>query len=98
MHGSLQRSMFPPQGLGLVFVAVYQRALKVLYVDELLEALKAEFPKHYQPKRYDYPAFADGFERLRARLEAAAESKQKGGAQQAPRAAGGRKVCWCTTP
>lgn len=25
------------QGLGLVFVAVYQKALKLLYVDELLE-------------------------------------------------------------
>ena len=31
------------QGLGLVFVAVYQRALKLLYVDALLERLKAEF-------------------------------------------------------
>ena len=26
-----------------MFVAVYQRALKLLYVDELLERLKAEF-------------------------------------------------------
>jgi hypothetical protein len=31
------------QGLGLVFVAVYQRALKLLYVDALLERLKADF-------------------------------------------------------
>ena len=79
------------QGLGLVFVAVYQKALKVLYVDELLEALKSEFPRHYQPKRYDYPAFADSFERLRAQLEAASEPGRRG-VQQAPRAAGGRKA------
>lgn len=39
-HGEAQQ---PVQGLGLVFVAVYQRALKLLYVDALLERMKAEF-------------------------------------------------------
>jgi signal recognition particle receptor subunit alpha len=37
------------QGLGLVFVAVYQRALKLLYVDELLERVKQEFSQQYKP-------------------------------------------------
>ena len=37
------------QGLGLVFVAVYQRALKLLYVDELLERVKHEFAQQYKP-------------------------------------------------
>ena len=37
------------QGLGLVFVAVYQRALKLLYVDELLERVKREFAQQYKP-------------------------------------------------
>ncbi|CAL8472252.1 g11794 [Coccomyxa elongata] len=65
-------------GLGLVFVAVYQRALKLLYVDDLLERMKAEFPKHYQPKCYDYPAFTDSFEKARAELEAAADASKRG--------------------
>ena len=39
----------PIQGLGLVFVAVYQRALKLLYVDELLERVKQEFSQQYKP-------------------------------------------------
>ncbi|EIE23438.1 SRP54-domain-containing protein [Coccomyxa subellipsoidea C-169] len=66
-------------GLGLVFVAVYQRALKLLYVDELLERMKAEFPKHYQPKCFDYPAFTDSFEKARAELEGAADANKRGG-------------------
>ncbi len=37
------------QGLGLVFVAIYQRALKLLYVDELLERVKQEFSQQYKP-------------------------------------------------
>lgn len=37
------------QGLGLVFVAVYQKALKLLYVDELLERVKHEFAQQYKP-------------------------------------------------
>ena len=53
------------QGLGLVFVAVYQRALKLLYVDALLERLKAEFAeqvgnmasKKLQGRRFAVGAF-----------------------------------------
>jgi hypothetical protein len=32
--------LFAAQTLGLVFVAVYQKALKLLYVDALLEQVK----------------------------------------------------------
>ncbi len=37
----------PLQGLGLVFVAAYQKALSLLYVDELLALVKAEFTSSY---------------------------------------------------
>ena len=49
------------QGLGLVFVAVYQRALKLLYVDALLERVRADFSRQYSPKRYDYASFEELF-------------------------------------
>jgi len=42
--------VFALQGLELVFVAVYQKALKLLYVDQLLERMKAEFVLQYDPK------------------------------------------------
>ncbi|KAK9832611.1 hypothetical protein WJX81_003505 [Elliptochloris bilobata] len=68
-------------GLGLVFVAVYQRALKLLYVDALLERLKAEFAEQYQPRVLEYPAFADSFAAALADAEAgAAPSKREAGA------------------
>ncbi len=81
-------------------MAVYQRALKLLYVDELLARMKAEFPAHYKPKHYDYPAFTDAFERARAELEASAEAAGRRGGAQAPRGAGagGRKVRCAVLP
>lgn len=42
------------QGLGLVFVAVYQKTLSLLYVDELLQRVKAEFAVEYKPHVYSY--------------------------------------------
>lgn len=63
------------QGLGLVFVAVYQRALKLLYVDNLLEAVKQEFADSYfKPKQYDYPKFEATYMRLLAEAEARADA------------------------
>jgi signal recognition particle receptor subunit alpha len=45
------------QGLELVFVAVYQKALKLMYVDRLLERMKAEFVLQYDPKvSFLYPS------------------------------------------
>lgn len=32
-----------PQGLGLVFVAAYQKALSLLYVEDLLQAVRDTF-------------------------------------------------------
>jgi hypothetical protein len=50
MHGSPCAHLLA-QGLGLVFVAVYQKALSLTYVDELLAAVKAEFTTaHYKPR------------------------------------------------
>ena len=45
------KARYTVQGLGLVFVAVYQRALKLLYVDALLERLKAEFAEQVRRRR-----------------------------------------------
>lgn len=36
-------------GLGLVFVAVYQKTLSLMYVDELLQSVKQEFASIYKP-------------------------------------------------
>lgn len=81
---------FGMQGLKLVFVAVYQKGLKLPYVEELLDRMKAEFPNHYQPHVYDYPAFTDSFEKARAELEAAADAGKR--RPQPPRSSPIRKV------
>ena len=44
-----------------MFVAVYQRALKLLYVDALLQRVRADFAQQYAPKRYDYASFEELF-------------------------------------
>ncbi|KAL3151898.1 hypothetical protein ABBQ38_012859 [Trebouxia sp. C0009 RCD-2024] len=51
-------------GLGLVFVAVYQRALQLLYVDELLERVKHEFAQQYKPDQFKYKSFEDSFRHM----------------------------------
>ena len=51
-----------PQGLGLVFVAVYQKALKLLYVDELLERANKAFAPRYRPGVFEYPDFDATFQ------------------------------------
>ena len=49
-HSQNTHAITHGQGLGLVFVAVYQKALSLMYVDELLAAVKAEFTaNHYKP-------------------------------------------------
>ncbi|KAH7847619.1 hypothetical protein Vadar_028216 [Vaccinium darrowii] len=47
--------------LDLVFVAVYQRILHLLYVDDLLAMVKLEFSEIYYPKRALYNDFDDVF-------------------------------------
>ena len=51
--------------LGLVFVAVYQTILHLLYVNDLLDMLKQEFLEIYDPKRTVYNDFEDVFWQLR---------------------------------
>jgi hypothetical protein len=50
------------QGLGLVFVAVYQKALKLLYVDELLDRMNRAFSPRFRPDRFSYPEFDAAFQ------------------------------------
>lgn len=63
--------------LGLVFVAVYQRILHLLYVDELLSMVKREFSEIYDPKRTVYNDFDETFRQLRKEAEARAEELKK---------------------
>ena len=71
------------QGLGLVFVAVYQSTLKLLYVDELLERVKQEFVVQYKPKGFQYDAFDASFQKALHKAENSVDiSKQMGQAPQ----------------
>ncbi|CAA0821092.1 signal recognition particle receptor alpha subunit family protein [Striga hermonthica] len=63
--------------LGLVFVAVYQRILHLLYVDDLLAMVKKEFSDIYDPKRTSYANFDDIFQQLKKEAEARAEEMKK---------------------
>ncbi|KAK9213570.1 hypothetical protein WN943_002958 [Citrus x changshan-huyou] len=63
--------------LGLVFVAVYQRILHLLYVDDLLAMMKQSFSEIYDPKRTDYSDFDEMFRQLRKEAEARAEELKK---------------------
>ncbi|XP_051130962.1 uncharacterized protein LOC127251344 [Andrographis paniculata] len=63
--------------LGLVFVAVYQRILHLLYVDDLLSMVKQEFSSIYDPKRTAYNDFDDIFQQLKKEAEARAEEMKK---------------------
>ncbi|XP_058069129.1 uncharacterized protein LOC131218545 [Magnolia sinica] len=63
--------------LGLIFVAVYQRILHLLYVDDLLSMVKHEFSQIYDPKRTAYDDFDDVFRQLQKEAEARAEEMRK---------------------
>ncbi|KAG7540882.1 AAA+ ATPase domain [Arabidopsis thaliana x Arabidopsis arenosa] len=63
--------------LGLVFVAVYQRILHLLYVDDLLSMVKQSFSEIYDPKRMSYDDFDETFRQLRIEAEARAEELRK---------------------
>jgi hypothetical protein len=80
------------QGLGLVFVAVYQKALSLLYVEELLQRIKEAFASQYEPDCYKYPSFETTFQRILKDCEAKADAarrqpppQQTGQQQAAPR-------------
>lgn len=63
--------------LGLVFVAVYQRILHLLYVDDLLNAVKREFSGIYEPKKTRYDEFDEIFRQLHKEAEARVEEMRK---------------------
>ncbi|KAL3679403.1 hypothetical protein R1sor_022359 [Riccia sorocarpa] len=64
--------------LGLVFVAVYQRMLHLLYVDELLSLVKKKFSAIYSEDRTSYsPDFDDTFRQLLREAEARAEEMKR---------------------
>ncbi|TKY54691.1 Signal recognition particle receptor subunit alpha [Spatholobus suberectus] len=63
--------------LGLVFVAVYQRILHLLYVDDLLAAVKREFSRLYHPQKTAYRDFDEIFTQLQIEAEARAENFKK---------------------
>ncbi|CAL4910406.1 unnamed protein product [Urochloa decumbens] len=68
--------------LGLVFVAVYRRVLHLLYVDDLLAAVRSEFSRIYHPRRTSYDGFGDVFRQLH--LEAQARADEMSKSKQAP--------------
>eukprot|EP00271_Cylindrocystis_brebissonii_P011620 TRINITY_DN29498_c0_g1_i1.p1 TRINITY_DN29498_c0_g1~~TRINITY_DN29498_c0_g1_i1.p1 ORF type:complete len:700 (-),score=166.60 TRINITY_DN29498_c0_g1_i1:365-2464(-) len=65
--------------LGLVFVAVYQRILQLLYVDELLALVKQEFTSgtFFRPGKYDYPEFGETYSRLLLESEERAKDARR---------------------
>ncbi|XP_078155731.1 uncharacterized protein LOC144551578 isoform X1 [Carex rostrata] len=63
--------------LGLVFVAVYQRILHLLYVDDLLSSVRQEFSAVYDPKRTVYNDFDETFRQLQMEAEARVEEMKK---------------------
>lgn len=56
----------------------YQKALSLLYVDELLAAVKAEFVgSHYKLGKHSYPDFGSSFQRLLRDAESRAEAAKR---------------------
>jgi signal recognition particle receptor subunit alpha len=66
-------------GLGLVFVAAYQKALSLLYVDELLASVRDEFAAGYSPAQRGsgYSGFDEAFQRLLRDAEARADAAKR---------------------
>ncbi|KFM28829.1 Signal recognition particle receptor subunit alpha [Auxenochlorella protothecoides] len=63
--------------LGIVFVAVYQKALKLAYVDELLGKVNASFSPRYQPAKFSYADFEPTFKRLLRESEERADQRAR---------------------
>lgn len=62
---------------GLVFVAVYQKALKLLYVDDLLDRVNRAFALKYKPDCYSYPEFDATFQRMLRDCEAKTDAAKR---------------------
>lgn len=65
-------------GLGLVFAAVYQKTLKLTYVDGLLERINKVFSQKYKPECYSYPEFDAHFQRMLRDCESKADAAASG--------------------
>ncbi|KAH7620176.1 putative Signal recognition particle receptor subunit alpha [Nannochloris sp. 'desiccata'] len=79
-------------GLGLVFVAVYQKALKLLYVDDLLDRVSRAFSPKYTVDSYTYSEFDAPFQKMLRDCEAKSEAsrRQTGGSTAAAGASNGQ--------
>lgn len=77
-----------PQGMGLVFVAMYQKTLSLMYVDELLQQVKATFCSDawFKPDGYDYKGFDATFNKLLRECEGRADDAKRSVAMKAPSA------------
>ncbi|XP_024531204.1 signal recognition particle receptor subunit alpha isoform X2 [Selaginella moellendorffii] len=62
--------------LGLVFVAVYQQFLQLLYVDELLAMVKREFSAVYSPRKASYRDFDEVYRQLEKEALARGEANK----------------------
>lgn len=62
-----------------MFVAVYQRALSLMYVDELLDCVLAKFTGdgRYVPQKFNYSAFNDDFRQLLLQCENRAAERSR---------------------
>jgi len=69
------------QGLGLVFVAVYQKTLSLLYVDDLLQQIKDAFIAEYKPGSYSYSHFSSKFQTVLRDCESKADAARRHAAQ-----------------
>lgn len=73
-----------------MFVAVYQKALSLMYVDELLRQVKDAFSAVYTPGSYNYESFNTKFKKILRDCEAQADAARRNAAalpQQPPKAA-----------
>ncbi|RDY00269.1 Signal recognition particle receptor subunit alpha, partial [Mucuna pruriens] len=70
--------------LGLVFVAVYQRILHLLYVEDLLAMVKREFSQVFDPKKTAYPDFDETFRQLKMEALARAEDLKRSNSNSNP--------------
>jgi hypothetical protein len=68
------------QGLGLVFVAVYQKTLSLMYVDELLGLVRDAFTETYSANNYNYEAFGSRFNKILRDCEARADAARRNAA------------------
>ncbi|XP_044951974.1 signal recognition particle receptor subunit alpha-like [Hordeum vulgare subsp. vulgare] len=83
-HGPYALRWAYDNALGLVLIAVYRRVLHLLYVDDLLAAISAEFARIYHPRRASYDEFGERFRQLHLEAEARASRPHSVSAKPGP--------------